>query len=77
MPCGGILLPHQGSNTRPLHWEHSLNHWTAREVSRNLLSASLLCLPLLDFDRLIETFYSELLEVGVGVVIIPEITQQK
>ena len=44
MPCGGILLPHQGSNTRPLHWEHSLNHWTAREVSRNLLSASLLCL---------------------------------
>ena len=28
----GIWFPDQGSNLRPLHWEHSLSHWTTREV---------------------------------------------
>ena len=28
----GILFPNQGLNPCPLHWKHSLNHWTAREV---------------------------------------------
>ena len=27
-----IQFPDQGSNLGPLHWEHSLSHWTAREV---------------------------------------------
>ena len=34
-PCPtacGILVPYQGSNTDPLRWNASLNHWTARGV---------------------------------------------
>ena len=30
--CKQELFPEQGSNPCPLHWKHSLNHWTAREV---------------------------------------------
>ena len=30
----GSQLPDQGSNLCPLHWKHSLNHWTIREVLR-------------------------------------------
>ena len=34
----GILVPHQGLNPCPLHWEHkSLNHWTTREVSERTM----------------------------------------
>ena len=29
----GIQFPDQGLNSSPPHWEHSLNHWIAREVS--------------------------------------------
>ena len=29
----GIQFPDQGMNSGPLHQEHSLNHWTTREVS--------------------------------------------
>ena len=28
----GILAPQPGSNPHSLHWKHSLNHWTTREV---------------------------------------------
>ena len=28
----GILDPQPGSNPHSLHWKHSLNHWTTREV---------------------------------------------
>ena len=34
----GILLPDQGLNLGPLHWECSLSHWNTREVP---LAASL------------------------------------
>ena len=27
----GIQFPDQGSNRGPLHWEHSLSHWTTKE----------------------------------------------
>ena len=29
----GILVPWPGIEPYPLHWKHSLNHWTTREVS--------------------------------------------
>ena len=31
----GSSLPNQGSNSHPLHWKQSLNHWTTREVQRH------------------------------------------
>ena len=31
----GSSLPDQGSNSHPLHWKQSLNHWTTREVQRH------------------------------------------
>ena len=35
-----ILVPQPGSNTHPLHWKHSLNHWTTREVPEQTVAAS-------------------------------------
>jgi len=32
-----ILVPQLGSYTGLLHWKHSLNHWSTREVSRFLV----------------------------------------
>ena len=34
-PCG-ILFPDQGSSLGLQHWEHSLSHWTTREVPLGL-----------------------------------------
>ena len=33
----GIQFPDQGLNPGPLHWEHSLTHWTTREVPHVLI----------------------------------------
>ena len=27
-----VYFPDQGLNPGPLHWDHSLSHWTTREV---------------------------------------------
>ena len=31
-PCSMLNFPDHGLNLCPLHWKHSLNHWTTKEV---------------------------------------------
>ena len=38
----GSLFPNQGSNLCPLHWEHSLNHWTTRKSPFSLSKVAFL-----------------------------------
>ena len=43
----GIQFPNQGANPGPLHWQHGLSPWAAREVPiiQNLETVCLLTLP--------------------------------